>query len=116
VEEELHLVAQRLLVRARERVRTSEPVDNGERGENGVLLVDLDTECQLESPCVSSQLLALVKVHLRLAELVRRQHVEHLADIRVGTLDELVNNVGGDLELFAGGLARVEGGALTGGE
>jgi hypothetical protein len=46
------------------------------------------------------QMLALIKVHFGLGQLERRQHVQYLADVRVGALDELIDNVGRDFHLL----------------
>lgn len=100
MEEELHLVAKAVLVRSRKRIGPSELVDDGERCHDRILLVHLDPDGQPRLS-VDLQLLALIKVHFRLAQLERRQHVQDLTNVRVGTLDQLVNDICRDFELFA---------------
>lgn len=105
VEEELHLFAQGLLVGTRERIRSSELLGNGKRRHDGVFLVHLEAgHVSFIRKQVNLHLLAFVKVHLALAQLERGEHVEDLANVRAGTTDKLVHNVGRNLEFLPGRL------------
>jgi hypothetical protein len=102
VKVKLDLVVQSLLVGPREGIRTCQSIDNGERRQDSVLLVDLDP-ARSETPAgiiPISQLLPLVKVHFTLAKFKCRQHVQHLSDIRIGAFDQLVDDVWWDLQLL----------------
>jgi len=102
VEVQLHLVGKSVFARAGEGVWRAKLVDDGERCQDGVLLVHSDPIVQPSrlGVCRDIQLFTLIKVHLAIPELIGRQHIEDQTDIRIGTSYKLINNRWGDLHLL----------------
>lgn len=99
---EVHLVVERSRRLVLERIGREEVVDKRKGRLNRVLDLRCSAVLKLDRDIYGSyddaQLLALVKGHRVLTELPRREHVDNLADIGVGPLDELSDSVAFDFD------------------
>ena len=102
MEVQLHLVRKGVFACTGERIWRAKLVDDGERCQDGILLIHsypVDQPRRLRV-CGDLQLFTLIKVHLAIPELIGRQHIEDQTDIRIGTSYKLINNRWGDLHLL----------------